>query len=155
MSDSLQSHGLQPTRLLHPWDFPGKSTGVECHCLLHILLPFNIIQVLVYRYSMCVCVCVCGQSCPALCSYVDYSLPDSFVHGIILAKILERVAISYSRGSSQPRDQTGDSCISCISRWIFYHCATWEGFPPGSDSKESAYNAGDPGLTPGSGRSPK
>ena len=27
-------HGLQPTRLLHPWDFPGKSTGVECHCLL-------------------------------------------------------------------------------------------------------------------------
>ena len=96
-----------------------------------------------------------AQSCPALCSYVDYSLPDSFVHGIILAKILERVAISYSRGSSQPRDQTGDSCISCISRWIFYHCATWEGFPPGSDSKESAYNAGDPGLTPGSGRSPR
>ena len=26
-------HGLQPTRLLHPWDFPGKSTGVGCHCL--------------------------------------------------------------------------------------------------------------------------
>ena len=34
MSDSLQPHGLQPTRLLHPWDFPGKSTGVGCHCLL-------------------------------------------------------------------------------------------------------------------------
>ena len=29
-------HGLQPTRLLHPWDFPGKSTGVGCHCLLHM-----------------------------------------------------------------------------------------------------------------------
>ena len=29
-----QPHGLQPTRLLHPWDFPGKSTGVGCHCLL-------------------------------------------------------------------------------------------------------------------------
>ena len=28
--------GLQPTRLLHPWDFPGKSTGVGCHCLLHV-----------------------------------------------------------------------------------------------------------------------
>ena len=28
-------HGLQPTRLLHPWDFPGMSTGVGCHCLLH------------------------------------------------------------------------------------------------------------------------
>ena len=34
MSDSSQPHGLQPTRLLCPWDFPGKSTGVGCHCLL-------------------------------------------------------------------------------------------------------------------------
>ena len=33
-SDSSQPHGLQPTRLLHPWDFPGKSIGVGCHCLL-------------------------------------------------------------------------------------------------------------------------
>ena len=34
MSDSSRPHGLQPTRLLHPWEFPGKSTGVGCHCLL-------------------------------------------------------------------------------------------------------------------------
>ena len=34
MSDSSLPHGLQPTRLLHSWDFPGKSTGVGCHCLL-------------------------------------------------------------------------------------------------------------------------
>ena len=34
VSDSSQPHGLQPTRLLYPWDFPGKSTGVGCHCLL-------------------------------------------------------------------------------------------------------------------------
>ena len=34
MSDSLWPHGLQPSRLLRPWDFPGKSTGVGCHCLL-------------------------------------------------------------------------------------------------------------------------
>ena len=34
MSDSSRAHGLQPTRLLRPWDFPGKSTGVGCHCLL-------------------------------------------------------------------------------------------------------------------------
>ena len=39
MSDSLQPHGLQPTRLLRPWDFPGKSTGVECHRLLRQTLP--------------------------------------------------------------------------------------------------------------------
>ena len=34
VSDSVRPHGLQPTRLLRPWDFPGKSTGVGCHCLL-------------------------------------------------------------------------------------------------------------------------
>ena len=34
VSDSLRPHGLQPTRLLCPWDFPGKSTGVGCYCLL-------------------------------------------------------------------------------------------------------------------------
>ena len=34
VSDSYQPHGLQPTRLFHPWGFPGKSTGVGCHCLL-------------------------------------------------------------------------------------------------------------------------
>ena len=35
VSDSSRPQGLQPTRLLHPWDFPGKSTGVGFHCLLH------------------------------------------------------------------------------------------------------------------------
>ena len=35
VSDPQQPHGLQPIRLLHPWDFPGKSTGVGCHYLLH------------------------------------------------------------------------------------------------------------------------
>ena len=38
MSDSSWPHGLQPTKLLRPWDFPGKSTGVGCHCLLQIIL---------------------------------------------------------------------------------------------------------------------
>ena len=37
LSDSYRPHELQPTRLLRPWDFPGKSTGVGCHCLLHII----------------------------------------------------------------------------------------------------------------------
>ena len=40
MSNSSQPHGLQPTRALHPWDFPGKSTGVGCHVLLQNLLQF-------------------------------------------------------------------------------------------------------------------
>ena len=39
VSDSSVPHGPQPTRLLHPWDFPGKSTGVGCHCLTTSNLP--------------------------------------------------------------------------------------------------------------------
>ena len=44
MSNSSRSHGLQPTRLLCPWDFPGKSTGVGCHCLLQFnyILQFKL-----------------------------------------------------------------------------------------------------------------
>ena len=39
MSDSLRPHGLQPTRILRPWDFPGKNTGVGCHFLLQGIFP--------------------------------------------------------------------------------------------------------------------
>ena len=39
VSDSSQPHGLQPTRLLCPWDFPGRSTGMGCHCLLQGIFP--------------------------------------------------------------------------------------------------------------------
>ena len=37
MPNSQRPHGLQPTRFLHPWDFPGRSTGVGCHCLLLLI----------------------------------------------------------------------------------------------------------------------
>ena len=46
------------------------------------------------------------QSCPTLCDHMDGSLPDSSVHGIFQARVLEWVAIPFSRGSSRPRDQT-------------------------------------------------
>ena len=42
MSNSFRPHGLQPTRLLCPWDFPGKSTGVGCCCLLQRVFFFNL-----------------------------------------------------------------------------------------------------------------
>ena len=67
------------------------------------------------------CVCVCTQSCPAVCDPVGCSPLDAPVHGILQARILGWVAISYSRGSSQPRDWTHISCVSCIDRWILYH----------------------------------
>ena len=51
------------------------------------------------------------QSYPTLCDPVDSSLPGSFIHGILQARILEWVAISFSSGSSRPRDQTRVSHI--------------------------------------------
>ena len=58
------------------------------------------------------CVCMYVLSYPTLFGPMDCSPPGSSVHGIFLARILECVAISYPRGSSQPRDRT---CVSCIS----------------------------------------
>ena len=52
---------------------------------------------------------------------MDCSPPGSSIHGILQARILEWVAISSSRGSSQHRDQTHVSCVSCIGRWVLYH----------------------------------
>ena len=63
--------------------------------------------------------CVCAQSCLTLCNPMDCSLPGFSVHGISQARILEHVAISYSRGSSQPRDQTCVSRGSCFAGGFF------------------------------------
>ena len=51
----------------------------------------------------------------------DWGTPGSSVHGISQARILEQVAISFSRGSSQPRDQTYISQASCIGSRVLYH----------------------------------
>ena len=59
--------------------------------------------------------------CPALCNHMHCSPPDSSDQGISQARILECVAISSTRGSSQPRDQTHISCVSCITGRFF----TW------------------------------
>ena len=57
---------------------------------------------------------------------MDCSLPGSSVHGISQARILEQVAISFSRGSFWPRDQPHISCVYCIVRHVLYHWATRE-----------------------------
>ena len=56
------------------------------------------------------------QSCPTLCHPLDCSPPGSSIHEVFQARILEWVAISYSRGSFQPRDRT---CIPCIAGEFF------------------------------------
>ena len=66
---------------------------------------------------------LCTHSVVSNSKPMDCSPPGSSVHGILHARILEWVAISFSRGSSQPRDRT---CISYIGSWILYQCTTWE-----------------------------
>ena len=61
------------------------------------------------------------QSCPTLCDPVDCSLSGSSVHGLLQARILERVAMTSFRGSSRSRDQIRVSYISCIGRQVLYH----------------------------------
>ena len=59
------------------------------------------------------------QSCPTLCDPMDCSPPGSSVHGSLQARILVWVAMPSSRGSSQPRDQTHASCVSCTAGGFF------------------------------------
>ena len=61
--------------------------------------------------------CSVAQSCPALCDPVDCGPPGSSVHGILQARVLEWVAIPFSRGSFPSRDRTR---VSCIGRWVLY-----------------------------------
>ena len=77
---------------------------------------------------MCVCALVCAQLCLILYNPRDCSPPGSSVPGILQARILEWVAISSSRRSSQSRDGTHVSCISCIGRQILYLWVTREAF---------------------------
>ena len=72
--------------------------------------------------------CLVAQSCPTLCDPMDCSPLGSSVHGISQARILEWVAICFSRGSSPPRDRTWVSCITGQFFFFFFfnHWATRE-----------------------------
>ena len=132
VSDSLWPHGLQPARLLCPWNFPGKNTGVNCHFLLQGIfltqesnLHLLHWQVIFYQLShweqiwshlpMVLAIVKTPshaeslQWCLTLSDPMDCSPPNSSVHGILQARILEWVAISFSMGSCPPRGRT---CIS-------------------------------------------
>ena len=81
----MPPHRQQPTRLRHPWDSPGKNTGVGCHFLLQCMKVESESEV--------------AQSCPTLSNPMDCSPPGSSVHGILQARIPEWVAIPFSRES--------------------------------------------------------
>ena len=78
------------------------------------------------KFSLSLYVCILSHSCLTLYDPLDCSPPGSSVHGIFQARILKWVSISYSRGSSWPRNQAHISCVSCIGSKILYHWATWE-----------------------------
>ena len=78
-------------------------------CILIYMLSFYVEEFLNFMWLICVSR---SQSCPTLCDPMDCSPPGSSVHGIFQARVLEWVAIPFSRGSSQPRVQTQVSCIT-------------------------------------------
>ena len=80
MSDSVQPLRQQPTRLPHPWDSPGKNTGVGCHFLLQCMKVKSESEF--------------AQPCPTLSDPMDFSLPASSIHGIFQARVLEWGAIA-------------------------------------------------------------
>ena len=82
MSDSVQPHRWQPTRLPCPWDSPGKNSGVGCHFLLQCMKVKSQSEV--------------ARSCPTLHDPMDCSLPGYSVHGIFQARVLEWGAIAFS-----------------------------------------------------------
>ena len=72
------------------------------------------------------CFCLVTQLCPTLCDPMDCSPPGSSVRGTSQARILQWVAISFSRGSSRPRDQTHVSGVSCLTgRFITTEPLLW------------------------------
>ena len=83
MSDSVRPQRRQPIRLPRSWDSPGKNTGLGCHFLLQCRKVKSEGEV--------------AQSCPTLSDPMDCSLPGSSIHGIFQARVLEWVAIAFSR----------------------------------------------------------
>ena len=84
VSDSVRPCRRQPTRLPHPWDSPGKNTGVAGHFLLQCVKVKSESEV--------------AQSCLTLSDPMDCSPPDSSTHGIFQARVLELGAIAFSSG---------------------------------------------------------
>ena len=136
MSNSVRPHRWQPTRFPHPWDSPGKNTGVGCHFLLQCMKVKSESEV--------------AQSCPTLSDSMDCSPPASSVHGIFQARVLEWVAISFSGkmvwrffkklGIKPPYEQAipllgiypeetkteKDTCIPLFTEALFTIARTWK-----------------------------
>ena len=137
MSDSVRPR--KPTRLPHPWDSPGKNTGVGCHFLLQCVKVKSERKV--------------AQSCLTLSDPMDYSLPGSSIHGIFQARVLEWGAIASSAPHSRealtpsikmiiPRGQQQPSMrcvIHCTNS--FHQSHVYSGWPPPSSLWSSSQSS--------------
>ena len=112
MSDSVRSHRRQPTRLPRPWDSPGKNTGVGCHFLLQ-------------------CMKVKSEREVALRDPMDCSLPGSSIPGILQARTVEWVAISFSSAWKWKVKVKSLSHVWLLATpWTgFYRKEYWSGVP--------------------------
>ena len=187
---TLRPYWLQPAWFHCPWDSPGKNTGVGCYALLQRIFPTeeltSCLFCLLYwqadssplaprgkhisTYTYVAMLVLVTQSC---LNHGDRLEPaSSSVHGIFQARILERVAIPFSKGSSRLRDQTQFSCIAgrFFTVWYIHICIGTKlsprtlssisaltgvlcDSPHSSVGEASTCNAGDPGSIPGLGRS--
>jgi len=135
MSDSVQPHRRQPTRLPRPWDSPSKNTGVGCHFLLQCMKGKRESEV--------------TQSCATLSNPMDCSPSGSSVHGIFQARVLEWVASAFSTRVtqwfiiSQDHNSRLFNIPCCLSYWlkierfhlfhfliqVFFIASFWVSFP--------------------------
>ena len=90
--------------LFHSWENWGSEEVFDFFSFSHSLIKYCVCVCVCMCVCVCACVCVYSviQSCPILCDPMDCSPPGSSIHGISQARILEWVAISFSRGSSSP-----------------------------------------------------
>ena len=136
MSDFLWPHGLQPTRLLHLWNFPGKSTGVGCHCLLrqalcHLSKP-NILQKVFVKlptefsiFEMVSEATAIGPLSPTCC-HLFISLYPSLVwedwrEGMATSSCLCPQSMPHKRPGTQRPPQ--GMWRRLWDHWIFFHCS--------------------------------
>ena len=122
MSDSVQPHRQQPTRLPRPWDSPGKNTGVGCHFLLQCMKVQSESEA--------------AQSCLTLSDPMDCSLPGSSIHGIFQATVLESGAIAFS--ASKKHSVRGNKNISLSVAAVQSFSDVTATFWPREGSKDKA-----------------
>ena len=143
MSDSVQPHRQQPTRLPHPWDSPSKNARVGCHFLLQCMKVKSESEV--------------TQSCSTLSDPMDCSLPGSSVHGFSRQEYWSGVPFSSPNYSHNLRQITSSLWTSKSSSHKVLMKTNWEntGLPWWLSGKESACQCKRHGFHVWVGKIPK